>query len=57
MIFFLGGGGGGGEELKVQEGKIFRLMKMLVFAMTIVFQIFLGLGVKLSRWGKNSFGG
>ena len=30
---------------------------MLVFAMVIVFLTFLGLGIKLSRWGKNSLGG
>ena len=38
-------------------GKIFRPTKMLVFAMVIVFLTFLGLGIKLSRWGKNSLGG
>ena len=31
-------------------------MKMLVFAMIIVFQKLLGLGVKFSRWGKKSLG-
>ena len=30
---------------------------MLVFAMIIVFLTFLGLGIKFSRWGKNSLGG
>ena len=30
---------------------------MLVFAMVIVFLTFLGLGLKFSRWGKNSLGG
>ena len=30
---------------------------MLVFAMVIVFLTFLGLGIKFSRWGKNSLGG
>ena len=38
-------------------GKIFWPMKMLVFAMVIVFLTFLGLGIKFSRWGKNSLGG
>ena len=38
-------------------GKIFRPTKMLVFAMVIVFLTFLGLGIKFSRWGKNSPGG
>ena len=47
---FLGGTNSGG-------GKIFRPTKMLVFAMVIVFQTFLGLGIKFSRWGKNSLGG
>ena len=42
--------GGGG-------GKIFRPTKMLVFAMVIVFLTFLRLGIKFSRWGKNSLGG
>ena len=37
--------------------KIFRPKKMLVFAMVIVFLTFLGLGIKFSRWGKNSLGG
>ena len=32
-------------------------MKMVVFAMIIVFMTFLGLGVKFARWGKNSLGG
>ena len=32
-------------------------MKMLVFAMVIVFLTFLGLGIKFSRWGKNSLDG
>ena len=31
--------------------------KMLVFAMVIVFLTFLGLGIKFSRWVKNSLGG
>ena len=30
---------------------------MLVFAMVIGFLTFLGLGIKFSRWGKNSLGG
>ena len=30
---------------------------MLVFAMVIMFLSFLGLGIKFSRWGKNSLGG
>ena len=38
-------------------GGIFRLTKMLVFAIVIVFLTFLGLGIKFSRWGKNSLGG
>ena len=38
-------------------GKIFWPTKMLVFAMVIVFLTFLGLGIKFSRWGKNSLGG
>ena len=33
----------------MQEGKIFRPMKMLVSAMIIVFLTFLGLGVKFSK--------
>ena len=37
-------------------GKIFRPMKMLAFAMIIAFLTFLRLGVKSSRWGKNSIG-
>ena len=37
--------------------KIFRPTKMLVFAMVIVFLTFLRLGIKFSRWGKNSLGG
>ena len=32
-------------------------MAMLRFAMIIVFLILLGLGVKFSRWGKNSLDG
>ena len=32
-------------------------MKVLTFPMIIVFLTFLGLGVKFSRWGKNSLGG
>ena len=40
-----------------EGGKIFRPTKMLVFAMVIVFLTFLGLGIKFSRWGKNSLGG
>ena len=46
---FLGGTNSG--------AKIFRPTKMLVFAMVIVFLTFLGLGIKFSRWGKNSLGG
>ena len=45
---------GGGKN---SEGGIFRPTKMLVFAMIIVFLIFLGLGVKFSRRGKNSLSG
>ena len=37
----------------MQVGKIVRPMKMLVFAMIIVFLRRLGLGVKFSRWGKS----
>ena len=51
---------GGGNFLGVQirgGGKIFWPTKMLVFAMVIVFLTFLGLGIKFSRWGKNSLGG
>ena len=48
--FFLGGTNSEGS-------KIFRPTKMLVFAMVIVFLTFLGLGIKFSRWGKNSLGG
>ena len=40
-----------------EEGKIFRPTKMSVFAMAIVFLTVLGLGIKFSRWGKNSLGG
>ena len=40
-----------------EGGKIFRPTKILVFAMVIVFLTFLGLGIKFSRWGKNSLGG
>ena len=47
---FLGGTNWGG-------GKIFRSTKMLVFEMVIVFLTFLALGIKFSRWGKNSLGG
>ena len=47
---FFGGTNSGG-------GKIFRATKMLVFAKVIVFLTFLGLGIKFSRWGKNSLGG
>ena len=43
----LGGGG----------GKIFRPMKMLLFAIIIVFLTFIGMGVKISKWGKNSLVG
>ena len=39
---------------KFMEAKIFRPMKMLVFAMIIAFLTFLELGVKFSEWGKNS---
>ena len=42
---------------KFGGGKIFRATKMLVFALVIVFLTFLGLGIKISRWGKNSLGG
>ena len=42
---------------KFGGGKIFRPTKMLVFAIVIVFLTFLGLGIKFSRWGKNSLGG
>ena len=45
---FLGGEVFGGRD------KILRPMKMLVFAMIIAVLTFLGLGVKFSRWGKNS---
>ena len=38
-------------------GTIFRPMKMLVFTKIIVFLTFSGLGLKFSRWGKNSLGG
>ena len=48
---FLGGTNSG------RGGKIFRPTKMLVFAMVIVFLTFLRLGIKFSRWGKNSLGG
>ena len=48
---FLGGTNLGGG------GKIFRATKMLVFALIIVFLTFLGLGIKISGWGKNSLGG
>ena len=50
---------GGGNFLGVQiwGGKIFRPTKMLVFAMVIMFLTFLGLGIKFSRWGKNSLSG
>ena len=37
--------------------KSFRATKTLAFAMVIMFLTFLGLGIKLSRWGKNSLGG
>ena len=47
---FLGGTNSGG-------GKLFPPTKMFVFAMVIVFLTFLGLGIKFSRWGKNSLGG
>ena len=40
-----------------EGGEIFRPTKILVFAMVIVFLTFLGLGIKFSRWGKNSLGG
>ena len=52
----IGGGkflGGKNSEL----GKIVRPTKMLVFAMVIVFLTFLVLGIKFSRWGKNSLCG
>ena len=51
---------GGGNFLggtNSEGGKIFRATKMLVFAMVIAFLTFLGLGIKFSRWGKNSLGG
>ena len=53
VIFFLGG-------VQIRRGggdKNFWPTKMLVFAMVILFLIFLGLGIKVSRWGKNSLGG
>ena len=37
-------------------GESFRPMKMYAFAIIIVFLTFLGLGVRFSRWGKNSLG-
>ena len=39
------------------QKKFFRPLKTLVFALVIVFLTFSGLGVKFSRWGKNSLGG
>ena len=51
---------GGGNFLggtNSEGGIIFRPTKMLVFAMVIVFLTFLELGIKFSRWGKNSLGG
>ena len=50
-VFFWGGEG------KDSEDKIFRPVKMLIFALIIVFLTFLGLRVKFSRWDKNSLGG
>ena len=47
-------GGGRGNFF---GGTIFRPTKMLVFVMVIMFLTFLGLGIKFSRWGKNSLGG
>ena len=52
--FWEGGNFLGGTNL---GGKIFRATKMLVFALVIVFLTFLGLGIKISGWGKNSLGG
>ena len=54
---FLEGGNFFGGTNSGRGGKIFRATKMLVFAMVIVFLKFLGLGIKFSRWGKNSLGG
>ena len=46
---------GGGNFWGVQiRGGNFRPTKM---AMVIMFLTFLGLGIKFSRWGKNSLGG
>ena len=42
--------------LQAKWVKDFRPMKMVVFAIIIVFLIFLGLGVKYFKWGKNSIG-
>ena len=42
VIFIFRGGSG---------GKIFRRMKIIAFA--IFFQTFLGIGLNLSKWGKN----
>ena len=53
----LEGGNFWGVQIRGGGGKIFRPTKMLVFAMVIVFLTFLGLGIKYSRWGKNSLGG
>ena len=50
-------GGGNFWGYKFGGGKIFWPTKMLAFAMVIVFLTFLGLGIKFSRWGKNSLGG
>ena len=49
--------GGNFLGVQIRGGNIFRPTKMLVFAMVIVFLTFLGLGIKFSRWGKNSLGG
>ena len=43
--------------VQIRGGGIFWPTKMLVFAIVIVFLTFLGLGIKFSRWGKNSLGG
>ena len=48
--FFLGGFANSG-------GKIFRILKMFVFAVVIMFLTFVRRGVKFSRWGKTSLGG
>ena len=49
--------GGNFWGVQIRGGGIFRPTKMLIFAMVIVFLTFLGLGIKYSRWGKNSLGG